>query len=79
MASSSGSQGVSLSSINLLYSPMVTVRVGPDKQEFGVHKELLRFHSTYFAKALSGKFVEAQTRIVELEDIHPLLCKVFLA
>ncbi|KAH0386697.1 hypothetical protein KCU92_g2457, partial [Aureobasidium melanogenum] len=71
--------GVSLSSIRLLYSPMVTVRVGPDRQEFCIHKELLCSKSTYFAKALSGQFLEAQTRIVELEDIHVVLFRVFVA
>ncbi|KAG9516813.1 hypothetical protein KCV07_g6505, partial [Aureobasidium melanogenum] len=71
--------GVSLSSIRLLYSPMVTVRVGPDEQEFCIHKELLCSKSTYFAKALSGQFLEAQTRIVELEDIHVVLFRVFVA
>lgn len=58
---------------------MVTVRVGPDKQEFCIHKELLCSKSTYFAKALSGQFLEAQTRIVELEDIRVVLFRVFVA
>ncbi|CAD0112464.1 unnamed protein product [Aureobasidium uvarum] len=78
MSPSSGS-GVSLSSMRLLYSPMVTVRVGPDKQDFCIHKELLCSKSTYFAKALSGQFKEAQTGIVELEDVHVVLFRVFVA
>lgn len=58
---------------------MVTVRVGADRQEFCIHKEVLSLHSTYFAKALCGQFLEAQTRTFELEDIHIALFKVFVA
>ncbi|KEQ60688.1 uncharacterized protein M437DRAFT_53902 [Aureobasidium melanogenum CBS 110374] len=58
---------------------MVTVRVGSGRQEFCIHKKILCSNSTYFDKALSGQFVEAQTRVVELEDIHPLLFKIFVA
>ncbi|KAH0337835.1 hypothetical protein KCU81_g7920, partial [Aureobasidium melanogenum] len=79
MAPSKGTKGVSLSSVSLLYSPMVTVRVGSGRQEFCIHKKILCSNSTYFDKALSGQFVEAQTRVVELEDIHPLLFKIFVA
>ncbi|KAG9675892.1 hypothetical protein KCU95_g4104, partial [Aureobasidium melanogenum] len=79
MAPSKGTKGASLSSVSLLYSPMVTVRVGSGRQEFCIHKKILCSNSTYFDKALSGQFMEAQTRVVELEDIHPLLFKIFVA
>lgn len=58
---------------------MVMVRVGLERQEFCIHKELLCSKSTYFANALSGQFLEAQTRIVELEDVHVVLFRVFVA
>ncbi|KAI4720368.1 hypothetical protein E4T48_03316 [Aureobasidium sp. EXF-10727] len=78
MPPSSG-PGASLSTIRLLYSPIVTVRVGPDKQEFCIHKELLCSKSTYFARALSGHFKEAKTCVVELEDVRVVLFRVFVA
>ncbi|KAH0150237.1 hypothetical protein KCU67_g10740, partial [Aureobasidium melanogenum] len=35
--------------------------------------------SRYFAKALSGQFLEARTRVFEFEDVHPVLFRVFVA
>ncbi|TIA44181.1 hypothetical protein D6C79_06523 [Aureobasidium pullulans] len=79
MSSSSGSKTGSLSSAKSFYSPIITVRVGPDKQEFYIHKGVLCSNSNYFAKALSGQFQEAKTNTVELDDVHVLLFKVFVA
>lgn len=58
---------------------MVTVRVGAAKQAFCIHKDVLCFNSKYFTKALSGQFLEARTHIVELEDVHVMLFKIFVA
>ncbi|THX20464.1 hypothetical protein D6D17_00645 [Aureobasidium pullulans] len=79
MSSSSGSKTGSLSSAKSFYSPIVTVRVGPDKQEFCIHKGVLCSNSNYFTKAISGQFKEAKTNIVELDDVQVLLFKVFVA
>ncbi|THY06360.1 hypothetical protein D6D03_02353 [Aureobasidium pullulans] len=79
MSPSSSSKSKSLSSTKFLYSPMITVRVGPDKQEFCIHKGVLCSNSNYFAKALSGHIQEAKTNTVELDDVHVLLFKVFVA
>lgn len=62
-----------------LYSPIITVYVGPTRQEFCIHKDILCHNSRYFAKALTGQFLEAQTRKVHLEDVHTILFKVFVA
>lgn len=51
---------------------MVTVRVGHNKQEFCIHEDILCSQSRYFAKALSGQFLEARTRVFEFEDVHPV-------
>ncbi|THY74767.1 hypothetical protein D6C86_04445 [Aureobasidium pullulans] len=77
MSSSSRSKTGSLSSAKSFYSPIITVRVGPDNQEFCIHKGVLCSNSNYFAKALSGQFQEAKTNTVELDDVHVLLFKVF--
>ncbi|TIA42048.1 hypothetical protein D6C78_01374 [Aureobasidium pullulans] len=69
MSSSSRSKTVSLSSAKSFYSPIITVRVGPNKQEFCIHKGVLCSNSNYFAKALSGQFQEAKTNTVELDDL----------
>jgi hypothetical protein len=53
--------------------------VGPDKQEFCIHKGVLCSNSSYFARALSGNFQEAHTNAVELDDVHVLLFKIFVA
>ncbi|THV96468.1 hypothetical protein D6D27_02670 [Aureobasidium pullulans] len=79
MSPSSRSKTGSLSSAKSFYSPIITVRVGPDKQEFCIHKGVLCSNSNYFAKALSGQFQEAKTNTVELDDVHVLLFKVFVA
>ncbi|THZ52828.1 hypothetical protein D6C90_00907 [Aureobasidium pullulans] len=79
MPPSSSSKSASLGSIRSLYSPMVTVRVGAAKQAFCIHKDVLCFNSKYFTKALSGQFLEARTHIVELEDVHVMLFKIFVA
>ncbi|CAD0091122.1 unnamed protein product [Aureobasidium mustum] len=62
-----------------LQSPMITVCVGPEKKEFGVHKALICKRSTFFDKALNGRSAEANTRIVRLEQVPVPLFSIFVS
>ena len=55
---------------------MTTVKVGPKQQSFVIHKNLLCSQSEYFAKALSGEFMEAQTQELVLADDSALAFRV---
>ncbi|THY33022.1 hypothetical protein D6D01_02392 [Aureobasidium pullulans] len=79
MSPSSSPKSKSLSSTKFLYSPMITVRVGPKRQKFCIHKGVLCSNSEYFTKALSGQFKEAKTNIIELDDINVMLFKILVA
>ncbi|CAD0112871.1 unnamed protein product [Aureobasidium uvarum] len=57
---------------------MITVRVGPEKKEFGIHKALICNKSTFFSKALTGSFIEATTCIVNLEHVSVSLFSIFV-
>jgi hypothetical protein len=55
-----------------------TVSVGPDKSPFFVHKDLLTYHSTFFAAALNGGFKEAGDRAVTLPESDPWTFETFV-
>jgi len=59
-------------------SKIVSILVGPDKEEFTVHKDLISASSIYFKQAFDGQFVEARTeQIILLEedgDIFEYFC-----
>ncbi|KAH0369721.1 hypothetical protein KCU65_g3162, partial [Aureobasidium melanogenum] len=67
------------SDYSYLQSPMITVYVGPENKEFGVHKALICSKSTFFDKALNGQFAEASMRIVRLEHISVTLFSIFVS
>lgn len=48
---------------------LVTIVVSSAKKEFTIHKDLLVFYSDYFRAALSGSFVEATEKKIELFDV----------
>ncbi|KEQ81747.1 hypothetical protein M438DRAFT_367628 [Aureobasidium pullulans EXF-150] len=50
------------------YKNTVVLSVGPSKQEFTVHKELLCFYSDFFRAAFNGSFKEATEGRIELPD-----------
>lgn len=54
------------------------MRVGPDKKEFSVQKDLICHESPYFKKAFTGSFLEADTGTVELEDVPAPLFSIFV-
>ncbi|TIA42031.1 hypothetical protein D6C78_01337 [Aureobasidium pullulans] len=65
--------------IKFLYSaPMTTILVGPEQERFAVHKALLCNKSKYFTKALTGSFEESKTGIVKLDDVSPVLFRIFV-
>ncbi|THZ56259.1 hypothetical protein D6C88_09277, partial [Aureobasidium pullulans] len=62
-----------------LYSaPMTTILVGSEQERFVVHKALLCNKSKYFTKALTGSFEESKTGIVKLDDVSPVLFRIFV-
>ncbi|MCJ1299276.1 hypothetical protein MMC08_002068, partial [Hypocenomyce scalaris] len=56
-----------------LYDEIVHVKVGANKIDYGVHKDLLCHYSSYFAAALNGNFKEAKENTVELVEDSPKL------
>lgn len=57
---------------------MATIIVGSQKKKFGVHQALICDRSQYFNKAFTGSFHEAETGIVELKDVSPVLFQIFV-
>jgi hypothetical protein len=49
-------------------SEVARIEVGPDREPFTIHVELLCFRSPFFRKALKGSFQEAQTRVMPMPD-----------
>jgi hypothetical protein len=49
-------------------SEVARIEVGPDREPFTIHVELLCFRSPFFRKALKGPFQEAQTRVMPMPD-----------
>lgn len=45
--------------------------MGPNREEFVIHKALLCHHSPYFRSALNSNFIEAQNNAIELKDEDP--------
>lgn len=58
---------------------MVTVVIGPSKTKYLIHKALLVHHSEYFSKALGDPWVEAEERVVSLEDVGTDECEYSLS
>ena len=50
-------------------STTIVIFVGSSRQKFVVHKSFLCHHSPYFQKSLNGQFQEAQTGVVNLDDV----------
>jgi len=53
-----------------LTSPIVTLVVGHEQRLFAAHEDVL-CHSSYFAAALKGKFLEGSSKRLELPDEGP--------
>ncbi|THX02320.1 hypothetical protein D6D13_08371 [Aureobasidium pullulans] len=77
-----GSAGKAVSTPNRLpskkhYKNTVVLSVGPSKQEFTVHKELLCFYSDFFRAAFNGSFKEATEGRIELPDAQLDVFEIF--
>ncbi|KAF2117806.1 hypothetical protein BDV96DRAFT_465107, partial [Lophiotrema nucula] len=57
---------------------IVTLEIGTEKTKYYVHKDYLMHHSPYFRKALSGPWIEAEERLVTLEDVEVQPFNVFV-
>ncbi|KAI9876477.1 MAG: hypothetical protein M1830_006433 [Pleopsidium flavum] len=57
---------------------IVNVIVGSEKRNFGIHKDLLKHHSTYFDAALTGTFKESQEGLVLLPEDSPDVFELFV-
>ncbi|KAG9954075.1 hypothetical protein KCU85_g605, partial [Aureobasidium melanogenum] len=64
---------------NNCFRGIVTVEVGPQKQAFSIHKDLLCFYSDYFRGAFEGSFKEAVDGKIWLEKEDPAIFDIFNA
>ncbi|KAH3948663.1 hypothetical protein HBH70_071730 [Parastagonospora nodorum] len=55
-----------------------TIIVGSDQKRFVVHQGLLTHYSEFFRAALTGRFKEAEDKVVKLEDQSPRIFEVFV-
>lgn len=56
---------------------MVVLKVGPEREEFQVHRGLLCKSSPYFRNALEDGFKEAETQIIEWPEEEPRTVRIF--
>ncbi|KAG9751661.1 hypothetical protein KCU73_g6289, partial [Aureobasidium melanogenum] len=64
---------------NNCFRGIVTVEVGPQKQKFSIHKDLLCYYSDYFRGAFDGSFKEAVDGKIWLEKEDPAIFDIFNA
>ncbi len=67
----------SLTQVSNSLNGLVVVIVGPQKQVFPLHKEILCAVSSYFRSALEGSFVEGLTQKIELPEDDVTVFKYF--
>lgn len=58
-----------------LTGDVVMIEVGVQHTKYRIHRAFLVHYSEYFAKALQEPSVEAETGLIELHDIEPVVCK----
>ena len=67
----------SLTQVSNSFNGLVEVIVGPQKQLFRLHKEILCNVSSYFRAALEGSFAEGLTQKIELPEDDVTVFKCF--
>ena len=67
----------SLTQVSNSFDGLVEVIVGPQKQVFRLHKEILCNVSSYFRAALKGSFAEGLTQKIELPEDDATVFKLF--
>ena len=60
------------------FAQIITVLVGPNKNRFCIHENLLKLHSDYFRAALEGTWKEAITKTFTLSDENPDVFNLFV-
>lgn len=66
-------------SASIFAGGIVNLSIGPDEIPFDAHIELLCAHSSFFDKALDGRFVEAETKYIPFPDEDPAIFTEFLS
>ncbi|THY15521.1 hypothetical protein D6D00_09331 [Aureobasidium pullulans] len=59
------------------YKETVVLIVGPSKEAYTLHKDLLCFYSDFFRAAFNGSFKEATERKIELPDLETNVFEAF--
>lgn len=57
---------------------LVTVKVGPQQQQYRIHQTLITHHSEYFRIVFNGSWKEADENSVTLEDIELATFDIFV-
>ncbi|KAG9954074.1 hypothetical protein KCU85_g604, partial [Aureobasidium melanogenum] len=60
-----------------LFKETVSILVGPNKEKYNPHKDLLCFYSGFFRGAFKGPFKEAAEGKIELPDVNPDIFEAF--
>ncbi|KAG9593358.1 hypothetical protein KCU77_g6473, partial [Aureobasidium melanogenum] len=60
-----------------LLKETVSLLVGPNKEKYNLHKDLLCFYSGFFRAAFEGSFKEADEGKIELPDVKAEIFEVF--
>ncbi|KAG9673262.1 hypothetical protein KCU95_g16837, partial [Aureobasidium melanogenum] len=60
-----------------LFKETVSILVGPNKEKYNPHKDLLCFYSGFFRGAFKGSFKEAAEGKIELPDVNPDIFEAF--
>ena len=66
-----------LTRVSSSFNGLIEVIVGPRKQVFPLHKEILCAVSSYFRSALEGSFVVGLTQKIELPEDDVIVFKYF--
>ncbi|KAH6713945.1 hypothetical protein BKA61DRAFT_656502 [Leptodontidium sp. MPI-SDFR-AT-0119] len=61
-----------------LFSEIVHIKVGKELKDFGVHKDLICYHSPYFKAAFNSGFEEAKTGIMKLPETNTKVFELFV-
>jgi hypothetical protein len=56
---------------------IIYIKVGKEKQDFGIHKELISHYSPYFRAAFTFGFDEAKSGIMKLPEIEAEIFEIF--
>jgi len=61
-----------------LSNSFITIKIGSDRKDYQVHKDLICFHFPYFDAAFNGKFKEGEEGVLELAATEESIFWLFL-